>query len=750
MVNLSHDAMLDDVEIDSSGEESGCEDNEKKEKKHRKLLNDLDQSLGNRKKKQFSSSRTEASREISEYNWSSNADKVSLSDLVGSLDSTCKSVAKVKKKLSTMENKTQVLEKPLEKVQKARVDRSVAYEETSKDISKWNATVQKNREAEQVTFPLANYKPPAVSTKNMIIEYRPQNEMEKQISAVLHGSAHLLERKDKELTQAEEKALESVDLEEALERRKELQKTRALQSYYEAKCHRIKKIKSKKYHRMLKKEQKKGMSKTDLETLSKENPELFASEMEKVEQLRAKERASLRHGNHSKWAKNLITRGHKSTDDQDRIREQLRIGRQLTEHQTVEHSDGEGDTAADNKMDSIEVEPTSELSLLTRKTDNDDDEDNPWLLGNTTSKDNNASVDEGKHVKPQAVNNKEATGMHEDGDASSGDEWDKAGKVDPIVKKKKKKRKKKSVNKENVEKHKDEEDSSTKEVDFVVEEENLEEDKEEKEEEEDVVEGVVEEDDIEEEEEEEDANTSSEDEEITEEVEQSCAEKLKRICRNAQRHSSNISKDNKIKSAENELKESSDSSNLLKENVNVIEMCEDGDESTDDEGFMLDNTEQARNIKEAFANDDVVAEFLQEKRDTIESSKPKPVDLTLPGWGDWAGPGLTVSKKKRKRFTKDMGGGKRRKDDNIAHLIVNEKVNSKFAQHQLDSVPFPYTSKVEFERSIRQPIGVNWNTPSVHNKLIEPKVRITPGTTIDPIKASRKMKRKFAKDKNVK
>ena len=64
---------------------------------------------------------------------------------------------------------------------------------------------------------------------------------------MLKGSQHLLERKDKELTQHEEEALKNFDLQEALERRKELQKMRALQSYYEAKCRRQKKIKSKKY-----------------------------------------------------------------------------------------------------------------------------------------------------------------------------------------------------------------------------------------------------------------------------------------------------------------------------------------------------------------------------------------------------------------------------------------------------------------------------------------------------------------------
>ena len=64
---------------------------------------------------------------------------------------------------------------------------------------------------------------------------------------MLKGSEYLLEHKNKELTAAEEDVLKAFNMEEALESRKELQKARALQSYYEAKCRRMKKIKSKKY-----------------------------------------------------------------------------------------------------------------------------------------------------------------------------------------------------------------------------------------------------------------------------------------------------------------------------------------------------------------------------------------------------------------------------------------------------------------------------------------------------------------------
>jgi len=683
---LVDDDYLEDVEVDDSDnsddeEAQNGDDNNalsEKAKKHKKLLNDLGEKLGHKKKREFSTARTEPNTEVSEYTWSSNKDKVSLEDLVSVLDSRSKSVSKVKKKLKKMENKTKPLEKPMEKVHRERVERSVAYEETTKDISKWSGTVQKNRNADQLIFPLRNYKPPPVSTKNLAHEFTPQTEMEKQISEVLHNNKHLLERKDKELTEAEEKALESVDLEEAMERRKELQRTRALQSYYEAKRHRVKKIKSKKYHRMLKKEEEKKMSKIDLETLSKENPELFQSEMEKAEQMRAKERANLRHRNTSKWAKNLITKGHKSKDEQDRIREQLRVSRELTDHKAVIDSDEE--MAAENKE---EEEASVQLSLLKRNNNN---EDNPWLLDSKVM-----DEDEGSATKllPISTKNDDDDDDSDDDDddekedEEDNSEWEKAGK----------------------------ETSNCPEEGDNKEEDNKEED-----------------------------NKEDQREDCKESVDNSrkssapAINTLKLICENV--------KLNKIEKT-NEKKKKIVKAKAQKEKV--LEICEEG-ESSEDEDFSLDNTEQAMNIREAFANDDVMGDFAREKKEIIEASKPKQVDLTLPGWGEWAGPGLTVSKKKRKKFTKESGPAPKRKDQGNTNVIISERNNEQLGKHQVAAVPFPYTNKVEFERSIRQPIGGHWNTPSVYQKLIEPKVRVVPGVNIDPMKASRRMKSKFKKE----
>lgn len=82
------------------------------------------------------------------------------------------------------------------------------------------------------------------------------------------------------------------------------------------------------------------------------------------------------------------------------------------------------------------------------------------------------------------------------------------------------------------------------------------------------------------------------------------------------------------------------------------------------------NDQHQMNIQEAFADDDVLAEFEKEKvklefetkknikiflisvvfqTDLIERDRPKPIDLSLPGWGDWAGSGVPENKRKKRK-----------------------------------------------------------------------------------------------------
>lgn len=79
-----------------------------------------------------------------------------------------------------------------------------------------------------------------------------------------------------------------------------------------------------------------------------------------------------------------------------------------------------------------------------------------------------------------------------------------------------------------------------------------------------------------------------------------------------------------------------------KQTADIVMEGEDNIDDAEDAGRMT--------IMEAFEEDDVVAEFLEAKKQTVEEEKPKDIDLTLPGWGEWGGPGLQPSKKKRERF----------------------------------------------------------------------------------------------------
>ena len=141
------------------------------------------------------------------------------------------------------------------------------------------------------------------------------------------------------------------------------------------------------------------------------------------------------------------------------------------------------------------------------------------------------------------------------------------------------------------------------------------------------------------------------------------------------------SKNAAVKTIGGKLKPQLDPLKFLKSDKDAVDFITEEEDSSDDD--VIYDTEQRMNIREAFANDDVIGDFVNDKKEITEKSKPKPVDLTLPGWGEWAGAGLKVSSKKRKRFQKDPGPAPKRKDDRIPNVIINEERNTKLAKHQV-------------------------------------------------------------------
>ncbi|GAA5851356.1 hypothetical protein JCM3766R1_007011 [Sporobolomyces carnicolor] len=168
--------------------------------------------------------------------------------------------------------------------------------------------------------------------------------------------------------------------------------------------------------------------------------------------------------------------------------------------------------------------------------------------------------------------------------------------------------------------------------------------------------------------------------------------------------------------------------------------ADDSDVQSDDEidaqrGKGPTAFKQRELVKEAFANDDVVADFAEEKRREIERDAPREEDNTLPGWGSWAGKGAKKNKNQKKKFVKKIAGieASERKDAGLNHVIINEKKDKKASKYMLKDLPFPYTSAAQLEHKLRTPMGPEWSTSTVLRDQTIPSVLVKPGATVRPV-----------------
>lgn len=196
-----------------------------------------------------------------------------------------------------------VLKKPLEKIHADRIQRTIAYDNTKNKLSRWDAIVTKNKNADQLKFPLNQDK---MFMKNDdhketgFSKFRYKTKMVQEMEAI-HNECF---PKDEEPELPKNDSTELLTLEEMKERRKELARLKMRESYQLAKKRLQGKIKSKKYHRLKKRDEIKQKLK-EFEELKAVNPEAALKELEKIDKQRIQERVNLRHKNTGTWAKNM-------------------------------------------------------------------------------------------------------------------------------------------------------------------------------------------------------------------------------------------------------------------------------------------------------------------------------------------------------------------------------------------------------------------------------------------------------------
>uniref|UniRef100_A0A4W4G982 UTP14C small subunit processome component n=1 Tax=Electrophorus electricus TaxID=8005 RepID=A0A4W4G982_ELEEL len=631
------------------------------ERKHAKLLEAISSLGGRRRKKHVE--RSEASVQVSEFSVTAGGaeEKINLCDLLGTMEKTPGAPSKTKKQLRNLQNCKETLELPLSKQQteKVGIQRTVAYEKSTKEVSRWESVIIQNQKAEQLVFPLKQEPAGPKRMEQVVAGWKAQTPLEQEIFSILHSNKQPV--LDPVLTPMEKAAIKAMSLEEAKIRRAELQKARALQSYYEAKAKRGKRIKSKKYHRVQKKAKQKEFLK-QFDEMMKTNPTAALEELKKMELSRMEERMSLKHQNSGKWAKSRAIMAKYDESARSAMQEQLQLNKELTQKLVVP-SDDEEERRAEEEANALpdfvnEAEPVPDSA-------------NPWMRGKLTSEASGPDVsDVAAEPGVSDVAAEPSSGQEGEQHREEEEEEEQEEEEEKLLREFERKRKLRRNEEDDLAPQPREERGSEWSLPASV---------------------VL----------------------------------IPHHCRTLNTSLIHVQFDSYNRARH---------LNQFVQLYVAIKREPQRPEPLKKPIFPPQSfAEQAAIIKEAFAGDDVISDFLKDKRKQEEAGRPKVVDLTLPGWGEWGGVGLKPSRQKRRKFRLKAAAAPPRKDQKLPAVIISEKRNASIAAHQVSQLPFPFQNSAQFESCMRSPVGQTWNTQNTVKKLTAPRVVTKLGAIIQPM-----------------
>ncbi|XP_070831703.1 U3 small nucleolar RNA-associated protein 14 homolog A [Chaetodon trifascialis] len=727
----SPEVMYDDEDVSKADENITSEEEEEEdgedERKRQKLLEAIS-SLGGKRKK-ILGERSEAAVQMSEFTVTADGEgeKVDLSDLIQTMEKTPAVPTKTKKQLKSLQRATRTVACPLSKQESERIQRDVAFQKAATEVTQWKSIIKQNQRAEQLVFPLNQEPPGPKPMERVVTGWKARTPLEEEIFALL--SANKQPINDPVLTPAEEASVRAMSLEEAKIRRAELQKMRVLQSYYESKARRQKKIKSKKYHRVQNKAKRKEFLK-QFDEMVKTDPAAALEELNKLELARMQERMSLKHQNSGKWAKSKAIMAKYDEGARKAMQQQLEVNKELTQKLV---------TSLNNEEEE-EEEDAEVLPDFVNDAEKGLDLANPWMRGKLSEEptEKEMTVDLTAD-EPAAAAEEEEEDEEEEAEEEvllrefeSRRKLRRAEEADagPVT----------SVEEEEEEEEEDDEaaaaeeqDASGKEEEEISQFTSLFQGAADGRQEAEAVGGGV--------------DTSAQLEEgltrirSLEDVdllsqEDSAADEVPTQPAAAEDPPPETQKAGKNRKRKRgiELKK------VLTKETKVIQVplaptVEDSEDSEE-------KLDQRMLIKEAFAGDDVVSDFLKDKRKQEDAGKPQVVNLVLPGWGEWGGTGLKPSRHKRRRFRVKVAPPPPRKDQHLPSVIISEKRNSSVSLHQVSSLPFPFQNHEQFESTIRSPLGRTWNTEQTVRKVSKPRVVTQLGAIIEPMSREELMKDK--------
>ncbi|CAL4939314.1 unnamed protein product [Urochloa decumbens] len=635
--------------------------------------------------------------------------------------------SKVRKRLQQQEKKTMVVAAPLPKLERDKLERAVTNRTVKAELTKWERQVKGDRESHTVCF--ENDVNLGANTISAIAnEFKPRTGFEKRMDEIIRSNEIMEAHKNDGAKILE---LNKVDVEDVRERQNRLAKMRSLLFRHEMKAKRVKKIKSRTYHRMLKKDKLKAAS-TDFEA----DPESIKDYAMKQEFKRAEERMTLKHKNTSKWAKRIIKRGLSVQDEGTRaaIAAQLQQNALLTRKMNSMKDDSSSEESSDDDED----ENDSEAKILNSGKEKilkilEEDKEIPNsgvfslpFMERAMKKQEEAAYEEARQALEEYGDSlrkleDNSTVQNEDSIKVTGKRtFGPAKNTHEDVNKRQKLHEPKNSDSEydsDPVQHSANNEPTTKQDDIQL--------------------GTALLDD-----EQNDLYRSFDDiiknpgPKTTFEVGMLAGDSWKTVKSSKGNDNSNVNgvtNKSKLLTPNHKQQDSNPDSDSEEEMVEGFLTISDTKEN-----YELPS--QAELIRQAFAGDDVEAEFEKDKMEVLNEENPEPEKPALvPGWGQWTDiqqkKGLPswmireheIAKRNREEALK------RRKDSKLKHVIISEHVDKKVEKYLVRNLPFPYTSKDVYEQSIRMPIGPDFNPAISVSALNRPAIVKKPGVIIKPI-----------------
>ncbi|KAG7380922.1 U3 small nucleolar RNA-associated protein 14 A [Phytophthora pseudosyringae] len=720
---------------------------------------------------------------------------------------------------------TLTLQANREPVHDARAQRKLTYVEKTKEVDVFEPVVRRNRNKETLDLRVQAPKLEKLTPAALASKFVAQTDMEKSVAALLQAG----DLTDKKLAKDEEEELarKRVSTEEVAARQKELAKLRSLLFYEEQKQRRVKKIKSKLYHKIRNAQDKKAMAK-QTEELRALDPELARKLDEEMAEKRAEERLTLKHRNTSKWVKHQLRRGIQADDaTRSAIADQLRRGEELRRKMNTVDSDD--DDMDDDDDDDEEGDAASRLQKRLEKqasalvTEIDEDSAGAGkkrgLQGMKFMQRAAEKQREKARAEAERLLREIRTGEGADGDRilSEGEDYLSSGDEGAAEKKSKKaKKSKKNVvvtaqDKAAVERAlaggalqtanvsmsggvsarasgaiaidlgeggrgvalANGDKTQGKELELGAKSRTQK--------------SVVSEPQ---------AKTDTEDADMEPAAEgeenpwlSSTATKSKRSKKNKKKSQQNkgtqadvaaaiesLAQDTKKSSKEDSaiatLTNGAKSGKKRKLEQATTEATEEPEQVA--AGSKKKNKKAKKDATTA-GQDDLVRrafEFVAEEEDELAQEKDRLAGqdadakkgaevaklVGMSGWGSWAGDGIRVSKRQiaREQKAKDIAREAKqkalagRKDARFERVLINEKKDKKAAKFTVKDVPYPFTSREEYEAAMRNPLGNDWNTSQVTNVLTAPKIMKHAGTAIAPLVLSKEDRKQAKKELSLK